>query len=185
MILPIVAFGSTILRKKCENINHNYPDLDLLINNMWETMYNSNGVGLAAPQVNIPIRMFIIDTKPFSEDSDEEVSPIKKIFINPKITSEDGEFWIYKEGCLSIPDIREDIKRKSAIKIEYYDENFIFHTESYDGLSARVIQHEYDHIEGKLFVDYISPLRKRFIKRKLEDISRGKIKVSYKMNFSK
>ena len=182
MFLPIIAYGSDVLRKKCIEINSDYPDLDILLENMWETMYDSSGVGLAAPQINRAIRIFLIDTEPFMEEGEEENS-IKKVFINPTILEEEGEEWSFNEGCLSIPDIREEVIRKSIITIKYQDENFEWHTDTFDGLTARVIQHEYDHIEGKLFIDYISPLRKRMIKRKLENISKGKIEVGYRMKF--
>ena len=181
MIVPIVAFGFPVLRKKCEEITPEYPELDVLLKNMWETMYESNGVGLAAPQINKAIRVFLIDTAPFIEE--EEGDAIKKVFINAEIIEEDGEEWIFNEGCLSIPDVREDIKRNPNITIKYQDENFDWYTDVFDGLTARVIQHEYDHIEGKLFIDYISPLRKRMIKRKLENISKGNIQVGYRMKF--
>ena len=184
MILPIIAFGSSVLRKKCEDIPVDYTDLDVLLANMWKTMYEANGVGLAAPQINKEIRLFLIDTTPFSDDktiSKEEI--VKKVFINPTIIKESGEDWDFNEGCLSIPDIREDITRKSIITISYFDENFNKHTDIFDGLVARVIQHEYDHINGVLFIDRISPLRKRMIKGKLIDISKGKVSVSYKMRF--
>ena len=182
MFLPIVAYGSPILRKKCEEINSDYPDLVVLLENMWETMYESSGVGLAAPQINKAIRIFIIDTKPFMEEGEEDKA-VKKIFINATILNEDGEEWSFNEGCLSIPDIREEVSRKPIVTIKYQDENFEWHTDTFDGLTARVIQHEYDHIEGKLFVDYISPLRKRMIKRKLEKITKGNIQVGYRMKF--
>jgi len=182
MFLPIIAYGSDVLRKKCIEINSDYPDLDILLENMWETMYDSSGVGLAAPQINRAIRIFLIDTEPFMEEGEEENS-IKKVFINPTILEEEGEEWSFNEGCLSIPDIREEVIRKSIITIKYQDENFEWHTDTFDGLTARVIQHEYDHIEGKLFIDYISPLRKRMIKRKLDNISKGNIEVGYRMKF--
>ena len=182
MFLPIVAFGSPVLRIKCEEISPDYPDLDTLLENMWETMYESSGVGLAAPQINKSLRIFLIDTAPFMEDGEEE-DAIKKTFINSTILEEEGEEWTFNEGCLSIPDVREDVSRKSNITIRYQDENFDWHTDVFEGLTARVIQHEYDHIEGKLFIDYISPLRKRMIKRKLENISKGKINVGYRMKF--
>ncbi|MEC7646709.1 MAG: peptide deformylase [Bacteroidota bacterium] len=184
MILPIVAFGSPILRKKCENITNNYPNLDLLLANMWETMYEASGVGLAAPQINKAIRLFLIDTTPFSDDEDTlEVEIVKKVFINASIIEESGEEWDFNEGCLSIPEIREDITRKSSVTIEYFDEHFQKHIDTFDGLTARVIQHEYDHINGILFIDKISILRKRMIKSKLLDISKGKISPNYKMRF--
>ena len=182
MFLPIVAFGSPVLRKKCEEITPDYLELDTLLENMWETMYDSSGVGLAAPQINKSIRVFIIDTAPFMEEGEEDDS-IKKTFINATILEEEGEEWIFNEGCLSIPDIREDISRKPNITIKYQDENFEWNTDSFDGLTARVIQHEYDHIDGILFTDKISPLRKRMIKGKLENISKGNIQGSYRMKF--
>ena len=182
MILPIIAFGSSILRKKCEEITEDYPHLDSLLVNMWETMYKASGVGLAAPQINKAIRLFIVDTTPFSENIESLQDPtIKQVFINPVILEETGDSWIFNEGCLSIPEIREDISRKSSITIEYYDESFMKHTNVFDGLAARVIQHEYDHINGVLFTDKLSPLRKRMIKRKLNDISKGKVKTDYQM----
>ena len=180
MILPIIAFGNPILRKRSVNITSDYKDLNLLINNMWETMYAAHGVGLAAPQINRNLRLFIIDTAPFVEDDTGE-KPVKKVFVNPVIIEESGEEWEFNEGCLSIPEVREDIKRKSIIKIEYFDQNFNKHIEEYNGVTARVIQHEYDHINGVLFIDKISPLRKRMIKGKLIDISKGKIPTNYKM----
>jgi len=186
MILPIISFGSSILRKRCKEITIDYPQLDSLLNDMWQTMYEASGVGLAAPQINKNIRVFIIDTNPFLEDEEKsEEKAIKKVFINPRIINETGEEWIFNEGCLSIPDIREDILRKESITIEYLDENFKKHTDKFDGLSARVIQHEYDHLNGILFTDKISPLRKRMIKGKLLDISKGKVNTSYKMRTTK
>ena len=182
MVLPIFAFGSPVLRTKCKDISKDFQKLDYLIENMWETMYKASGVGLAAPQINQPIRLFLIDTNPFIEEAEED-NAIKKVFINATILNEEGESWMFNEGCLSIPDIREDIKRKSIITIQYQDENFDWHTDTYDGLTARVIQHEYDHIEGILFTDKISPLRKRMIKRRLENISKGIVDVNYRMSF--
>ena len=186
MILPIVAFGSPILRKTCSDISPDYPDFDTILANMWETMYEANGVGLAAPQVNKGIRLFLIDTTPFFDDEDEinEVI-VKQVFINARILEETGEEWEFNEGCLSIPDLREDVSRKSIIRIEYMDENFKTHTETYDGLTARVIQHEYDHINGILFTDKLTALRKRMIKGKLMDISKGKVNANYKMRFAR
>ena len=182
MILPIIAFGSPILRKKCEEITEDYPNLESLLVNMWETMYKASGVGLAAPQINKAIRLFIIDTNPFSENIESsQDQAIKQVFINPKILKENGDNWIFNEGCLSIPEIREDISRKSSITIEYYDENFMKHINVFDGIVARVIQHEYDHINGVLFTDKLSPLRKRMIKSKLNDISKGKVNTDYLM----
>ncbi|MBC9796605.1 peptide deformylase [Sinomicrobium weinanense] len=189
MILPIVAYGDPVLRKKTEEIDENYPDLGGLVASMFETMYNAYGVGLAAPQVGLPIRLFVIDASPFAEDEDldteeqEQLKDFKKAFINARILEETGEEWAFNEGCLSIPNIREDVSREEKIKIEYYDEKFVKHVEEYDGLIARVIQHEYDHIEGILFTDKLSPLKKRLLKGKLANISKGKIKVDYKMRF--
>jgi peptide deformylase len=184
MILPIVAFGSPILRKKCVDISPDYPELDMLLENMKETMHEARGVGLAAPQINKSIRLFLIDTTPFVHDEEEtEEEIVKQAFINARILEEVGDQWDFNEGCLSIPDVREDISRKPNITIEYFDENFEKHTDTYDGLTARVIQHEYDHIQGVLFTDKISALRKRMIKGKLMDISKGKVDVSYKMRF--
>ena len=185
MILPIVAFGSPILRKRCIDISPDYPDLDNLLANMWETMYAAHGVGLAAPQINKGIRLFLIDTTPFLEDEESEVQALKTVFINPVITSETGDEWEFNEGCLSIPEIREDISRKSLITIEYLDEKFEKHIQKYDGVIARVIMHEYDHLNGVLFTDKLSPLRKRMLKGKLMDISKGKVDTAYKMKILK
>ena len=189
MILPIVAYGDPILRKAGKEIDANYPALKALISNMKETMYNAFGVGLAAPQIGKAIRLFVIDTSPFAEDKDlsenekEILKNFNRVFINAQILEEEGNEWTFNEGCLSIPDIREDISRKEKITIEYQDENFKTHTETLDGLVARVFQHEYDHIEGILFTDKLSTLKKRIIKKKLENISKGKINVDYRMRF--
>lgn len=182
MKLPIVAYGDPVLKKVAEDITKDYPDLDVLIDNMFESMYGANGVGLAAPQIGLPIRLFVIDATPFAED-DEELKDFKKVFINAQIEEEEGDKWAFNEGCLSIPDIREDVSRHQTIFITYYDENWIYHEEHFSGLAARVIQHEYDHIEGKLFTDRINPLRKTMLKGKLEAISKGAVKVDYKMRF--
>ena len=189
MILPIVAYGDPVLRKVAVAIDATYPDLEKLIANMKETMYNASGVGLAAPQIGKAIRLFLIDASPFAEDdnlSEEERTVLKsfnRVFINPKILEEEGEEWIFNEGCLSIPDVREDVSRQPKITIEYQDENFTVHTETLEGLAARVFQHEYDHIEGILFTDKLSTLKKRIIKKKLENISKGKISADYRMRF--
>jgi len=185
MILPIVAFGAPILREKCAEVTKDFTDLDILIENMWETMYAAHGVGLAAPQINKRIRLFLIDTTPFLEDEESEVQALKTIFINPVITSETGDEWEFNEGCLSIPEIREDISRKSLITVEYLDEKFEKHIQKYDGVIARVIMHEYDHLNGILFTDKLSPLRKRMLKGKLMDISKGKVGTTYKMKIVK
>jgi len=189
MILPIVAYGDPVLRKVAKDIPKDYPKLDILIENMFETMYNAYGVGLAAPQIGLPIRLFVIDATAFAEDDElsekekEQLTGFKKVFINPTIIEETGEEWTFNEGCLSIPDIREDVTRNAIIKIEYYDADFNKHIEEFDGLAARVIQHEYDHIEGVLFTDKLSSLKKRLLKGKLTSISKGKIKIDYKMRF--
>ena len=196
MVLPIIAYGDPVLRKVGVEITKDYPGLENLIADMFDTMHNALGVGLAAPQVGKAIRLFIVETKPFTErdedeEEDDEFTPderkqlehFKKVFINAKIIEEEGKEWAFNEGCLSIPKIREDVLRKPKIQIEYYDEHFKFHNETYEGLVARVIQHEFDHIEGKLFTDKISPLRKRLLKGKLNDISKGKINIGYKMRF--
>ena len=183
MILPIVAFGTPVLREKCKEISADYPHLAQLIDDMFETMYGASGVGLAAPQINKSVRLFIIDTTPFAEESD--ITPLKEVFINPRIIKEKGKEWLFNEGCLSIPEIREDIARKAEIEIEYFDTNFKQHIKKFDGITARVIQHEYDHIQGILFTDKLSPLRKRVLKGKLNDISKGKIAVNYRMRFFK
>lgn len=189
MILPIVAYGDVVLRKKAATINADYPNLSEFIDNMYETMYGAYGVGLAAPQLGVPIRVFLVDASPFSEDEGldskerELLKGFKKTFINAEILKEEGEAWSFNEGCLSIPDVREDVSRKPKITIRYQDENFKSYTETYEGLLARVIQHEYDHIEGILFTDKLSSLKKRLIKGKLANISKGKIRVDYKMKF--
>jgi len=189
MILPILAYGDPVLKKKCKDISKDYPKFDVLLENMFETMYNAFGVGLAAPQIGLPIRIFLVDTSPFSEDEDlseeeqQALSVFKRVFINAKIVKEEGDEWAFNEGCLSIPDVREDVFRKPKITIEYLDENFKSHKESFDGLIARVIQHEYDHIEGVLFTDKLSSLKKRLIKGRLTNISKGKIDVDYRMRF--
>lgn len=189
MILPIVAYGDPVLKKKASDITKDYPKLDELLANMFETMYNAYGVGLAAPQIGLPIRIFLVDTSPFAEDEDfteEEQNTLKnfkRVFINAKITKEEGDEWAFNEGCLSIPDVREDVFRQPKVTIDYVDENFEPHTETFDGLIARVIQHEYDHIEGVLFTDKLSSLKKRLIKGRLSNISKGKIDVDYRMRF--
>ncbi len=189
MILPIVAYGDPILRKRAKAIDSNYPDLPQLIDNMFETMYAASGVGLAAPQVGLPIRIFVIDTSPFSEDEalpEEEqkmLKNFKKVFINAEMLEENGDEWPFGEGCLSIPGINEDVYREEKITIRYLDASLNEHTESYAGLAARVIQHEYDHTEGILFTDKLSTLKKRILKGKLKNISKGKVEVDYRMQF--
>ena len=192
MILPIVAYGSNILRKVAKDITPDYPNLQNLIADMWETMYYSNGVGLAAPQINKDVRLFVMDSAQIFEHQEEEDKGkypdepgVKKVFINAHVKNLDGEEWSYNEGCLSIPKIREDINRPGTITLEYVDENFVPQTETFIGLTARIIQHEYDHIDGKLFIDYLKPLKRKMLQGKLNDISKGKIKVDYKMVFQK
>ncbi|HRO43201.1 MAG TPA: peptide deformylase [Flavipsychrobacter sp.] len=188
MVLPVVAYGHPVLRKVCEEITPNYPDLKKLIGDMWDTMYHTNGVGVAAPQVNKPIRLFVIDTIQVVEGFDDQdkrdypnEKPVKQVFINAHKIEETGKPWPYNEGCLSIPKIREDVSRPAKVKLRYMDENFQQHEAEFDGITARVILHEYDHIEGKLFIDYLPSLKKRLIKKKLDDISTGKVKVDYRM----
>tara|TARA_R100001369_G_scaffold92609_2_gene138694 strand:- start:13731 stop:14321 length:591 start_codon:yes stop_codon:yes gene_type:complete len=189
MILPIVAYGDPVLRKVADDIDKDFPRFEELLANMWDTMYNANGVGLAAPQIGLPIRLFVVDSTPFADDeelTEEEQNALKgfrKVFVNAKIEEETGTEWAFNEGCLSIPDVREDVSRKDTITISYMDENFKSYKETYDGLLARVIQHEYDHIEGILFTDKLSSLKKRLLKGRLANISKGKIKVEYRMRF--
>jgi len=189
MKLPIIAYGDKVLRKVGEKITPDYDGLEQLIADMKETMYNAFGVGLAAPQIGRAIRLFLVDTAPFSEDPDldedesEFLKNFDRIFINAQIIEETGDEWAFSEGCLSIPDIREEVLRQDTITIAYQDENFKNHKETLTGLAARVVQHEYDHIEGILFTDKVSSLKKRLLKKKLENISKGKIDVDYKMRF--
>lgn len=197
MILPIVAYGDPILKKEGVEIDKDYPNLKQLIADMFDTMNNAHGVGLAAPQIGLGIRLFIIDTTPFTERGEEEdedplpvvemkqLAGLKKVFINPIILEESGDTWPFNEGCLSIPGINEDVNRQRDLVIEYYDENFELKEETYTGKAARVIQHEYDHIEGILFIDRLNPLRKQFLKKRLNEISRGKTNAKYKMKFPK
>jgi peptide deformylase len=192
MILPIVAYGAPVLRTVCKEIAPIYPGLDKLIEDMWETMYSSNGVGLAAPQINRDIRLFIVDSAQIFANQDEEDNGkypdepgIKQVFINAQIKELNGKEWIYNEGCLSIPKIREDIPRNEEVTLEYVDEHFTPQVKTFNGITARIILHEYDHIEGKLFIDYLKPLRRKLLRGKLDDISKGKIKVDYKMVFPK
>lgn len=187
MILPIVAYGDPVLKKVATDIEKDYPKLDELIANMYETMYNAKGVGLAAPQVGKSIRLFVVDGAPFAEDAETEeeeaLGNFKQVFINAKIEEEEGVEWKFNEGCLSIPKIREDVLRKPKIRIRFVDEKFKSHLKTFEGIAARIIQHEYDHIEGKLFTDRISPLRKRLLQGKLNDITRGRVEVDYRMKF--
>jgi len=194
MIFPIIAYGHPVLREVAKHITPDYPGLDKLIEDMWETMYASNGVGLAAPQINKSIRLFVVDSAQIFANMDDDerketdypdAPGIKQVFINAHIVEEAGEDWPYNEGCLSIPKIREDIYRAEEVTLEYMDENFQKHTKTFDGITGRVILHEYDHIDGKLFIDHLSPLKRKLLGRKLNDISKGAIKVDYKMLFPK
>lgn len=183
MKYPIIAYGDPVLRKKATAIAPDeYPHIKELVENMFETMYAAHGVGLAAPQINLSMRLFVVDATPFAED-DATLEGFKKVFINAQVLQEDGEEWPFNEGCLSIPDIREDIYRFKNVRLSYYDEDWKHHEETFTGMAARIIQHEYDHIEGKLFTDKLSPLRRRLIEKKLNDISRGMVDVEYKMKF--
>ena len=189
MILPIVAYGDPVLKRKALSISEDYEGLEQLIESMWETMYHAHGVGLAAPQIGKSIRLFVIDGSPFADDEDATPSDqlvlksFKKVFINAEMIAEEGDDFSFTEGCLSIPDIREDVTRPSVIRIRYLDENFKERVEEFSGLAARIIQHEYDHIEGVLFTDKLSPLKKRLIKGRLDKISRGMVDSDYRMKF--
>ena len=189
MILPIIAYGDPVLRKLGKSIDKKYPALESLLENMFETMYGAKGIGLAAPQIGLPIRIFIVDATPFKDDEELELeernflSTFKQVFINAQIIDETGDEWVFNEGCLSIPDVREDVFRNETVKIEYLDEKFEKHTKEFSGIAARIIQHEYDHIQGILFTDKLSSLKKRLIKGKLANISKGKIRIDYRMRF--
>lgn len=180
MIYPITVYGEPLLRKVSKPIDKDYPELKQLVEDMFETMYHSDGVGLAAPQIGLTIRMFVVDASPAADD-EPELEGFKKAFINPEILELRGDEWSMNEGCLSLPDIREDVSRPEFVKIKYYDENFVEHIEEYGGFAARVIQHEYDHLEGKMFIDYLSPLKKRMLKSRLTNITKGKVNTSYRI----
>jgi len=184
MILPIVAYGDPVLKREAEDIGKDFPFLQELINNMFETMYNAEGVGLAAPQIGKSIRLFMVDASPFEEE-EAALKDFKKVFINPIILEESGDEWSFNEGCLSIPGIREDVSRHPKITIEYYDRDFNLVEEEFEGIAARIIQHEYDHIEGILFTDHLSPLKRRLLKNKLNNITKGNVKVPYRMKYPK
>ena len=185
MKFPIIAYGDPVLRKKATQIEPaEYPHIKQLVADMFETMYGARGVGLAAPQVGMSMRLFVVDATPFDDD-EPELKDFKKVFINACILEETGAEWAFNEGCLSIPDIREDVTRKSTVKLSYYDEDWKHHEETFTGMAARIIQHEYDHIEGKLFIDYLKPLKKKMLQGKLADISKGKVRADYKMIFPK
>jgi peptide deformylase len=192
MVLPIVAYGHPVLRKMAEDVTPEYPELKKLIADMWDTMYSSNGVGIAAPQINKAVRLFVVDTDQIVKDFDDQDKKdypnevaIKQVFINAEKIEESGKLWSYNEGCLSIPKVREDISRHNTVRLRYLDEHFKEHEAEFSGITGRVILHEYDHIEGKLFIDYLAPLKKRLIKKKLDDISNGKVRTDYRMLFSK
>ncbi len=180
MIYPVTVYGDQVLRKKALPVDKDFEGLNDIIQNLWETMYHSDGVGLAAPQVGLSIRIFVVDASS-GADEEPELKDFKKVFINPELISVTGTEWIMNEGCLSLPDIREDVKRPDEIRIKYYDENFELHEEVFNGYAGRIIQHEYDHLEGKLFIDYLSPLRKRLLKGKLKNIATGKVQPHYKI----
>ena len=182
MILPIYAYGQPVLKRVAEPIDADYPDLQQLIADMYETMEDANGVGLAAPQIGRSIRLFVIDSKPMQEEGEEDKG-LRQVFINAEILEEAGDDWSYGEGCLSIPDLTGDVDRPEEITIRYQDENFVTHTSTFDGMNARVIQHEYDHIEGILFTDLLKPLKKRLVKRRLEKIRKGEVGAKYRMKF--
>jgi peptide deformylase len=182
MILPITAYGSKVLKQEAEEIDKDYPGLGKFIADMYETMYRADGIGLAAPQVDRSIRLFVIDAGAMSDEY-PELEGFKKIFINPNIVDRTGKEWFFNEGCLSVPGVREDVKRNERILIEYYDEDFGLKEESYDGVKARIIQHEYDHLDGILFVDRVSPIRKKLLRGRLSNITRGQVNVKYKMKF--
>jgi peptide deformylase len=182
MIYPIVAYGHPVLKKKAVEIGPDYPGLKELIDSMFETMYSSSGVGLAAPQINFSIRLFVVDGAPF-EDEEPVLKGFRKVFINPQMLDESGSKWKFNEGCLSIPGVRDDVDRHPDIYLHYFDENFVEHKENFTGIAARIIQHEFDHIEGVLFTDKLSPLKKQLLKGRLSDISKGRVNVDYKMRF--
>ena len=185
MILPIYALGQSVLKKVGKPIDKDYPELNTLLENMWETMYNAEGVGLAAPQIGLAIRIFLVDTAQLDDGEDTGKNGLKQAFINAQKIEEGGNLWDYEEGCLSIPDVRGDVKRPAQIKLRYQDENFETHEKVFTGMIARVIQHEYDHTEGILFTELLKPLKKRRVKRRLENIKKGKIETHYRMKFLK
>ena len=192
MVLPVVAYGHPVLRRVADDISPEYPDLQKLITDMWDTMYHTNGVGLAAPQINKPVRLFVVDTIQIVEGFDAEDKkqypnehPVKRLFINAQKIEETGDLWGYNEGCLSIPKVREEIRRPQTVTVRFMDEHFAEQEETFSGITARVILHEYDHIDGRLFIDYLTPLKKRLLKKRLDDISTGKVKVDYRMLFPK
>lgn len=184
MILPIYAYGQPVLKNECHDIDKDYEDLSTLISDMWETMYEASGVGLAAPQIGRDIRLFVVDTIQVMEEGEKDKG-IKKVFINAHKIEEEGEPWAYEEGCLSIPHVRADVMRPPQITLEYYDENFEKHIETLEGINARVVQHEYDHTDGILFIDHLKPLKKKLLKRKLESIKKGIVEADYRLKFKR
>jgi peptide deformylase len=184
MILPIYAYGQPVLKREAKEIGPDYPNLKELIDNMWETMEHAEGIGLAAPQIGLSVRLFIVDTTILKKEDEEGPEGIKQVFINAEVVDEEGKEWAYEEGCLSIPDVRGDVERPQTITLRYVDENFEEHVQTFTGMNARVIQHEYDHIDGILFIEHLKPIKKRLVKRKLEHIRKGKIEVDYKMKFA-
>lgn len=185
MILPIYAFGQPVLKKMANPIDKDYPELEQLINNMWETMYHAHGVGLAAPQIGLPIRLFVVDSEQMMDEEKDKGTGVKKVFINAQKIEEGGDPWDFEEGCLSIPDVRGDVNRPAQLKLRYMDENFVEKEELFTGINARVIQHEYDHIDGILFTELLKPIKRRLVKRKLENIKKGNVNPEYKMKFAK
>lgn len=181
MVYPIIVYGDPILRKRAVDIPRDYPGLSQLIQDMFETMYAAHGIGLAAPQIGKGIRVFVVDGTTLEEE-EEDMTGFKKVFINPEILDENGAVWAFEEGCLSIPNIRENVSRQENVRIRYVDENFVSKEEEYTGVKARIIQHEYDHLDGKLFIDYLTPLRKRMLKGKLTNISKGDVETEYRIS---
>ncbi len=185
MILPIYAFGQPVLKKVAAIIDEDYPELEQLIENMWDTMYHANGVGLAAPQIGLPIRLFVVDSVQMMDEEKDKETGVKKVFINAQKIEEGGDPWDFEEGCLSIPDVRGDVNRPAQLRLQYLDENFVEQEELFTGINARVIQHEYDHIDGILFTEHLKPIKRRLVKRKLENIKRGIVNAEYKMKFAR
>lgn len=184
MVYPIYLYGTSVLRKRAKEIRPDYPDIKQLIEDMFETMKASEGVGLAAPQIGLSIRLIVIDASDIDDDNDPDLKEFRKVLINPEMLEENGDIWTFNEGCLSLPNIREDVDRKSVIRLSYYDENFRHHEEEFDGVKARIIQHEYDHLEGVLFIDRIKPIRKRLLNGRLKEIAKGNTSTKYKVKIS-
>jgi len=187
MVLPVYVYGMSVLRKIAPDVPDDFVGLDKFIEDLYDTMHASDGVGLAAPQVGKSLRIFVVDTTPMAENNDDEpeLKDFRKVFINPYILEESGDSWAFEEGCLSLPNIREEVSRSKNVKIEYYDENWVLHEEEYDGIRARVIQHEYDHLDGKLFTDKVSPIKRKLLAPRLKSISRGRVDCDYKIIYPK